>query len=34
MMALLRACLLAGAVALLPACASIAAGSVNRDRLD
>jgi hypothetical protein len=34
MMALLRAWLPAGAVALLPACASIGAGSVNRDRPD
>jgi hypothetical protein len=31
---MLRAWLLAGAVAVLPACASIGAGSVNRDRLD
>jgi hypothetical protein len=31
---ILRAWLLAGAMAVLPACASIGAGSVNRDRLD
>ncbi|MCU0970566.1 MAG: hypothetical protein MUF57_01925 [Gammaproteobacteria bacterium] len=34
MTALSRAVLLAGAAALLPACASIGAGSVHRDRLD
>jgi hypothetical protein len=32
--ALSRAVLLAGAAALLPACASIGAGSVKRERLD